>query len=318
MITATVVLCTYNRHRSLANALNSIAASTVPESYEWEVLVVDNNSHDQTRDVIEDFCRRYPGRFRYLFEAQQGKSYALNAGIREARGDILAFTDDDVVVEPGWLANLTRPLCDREWAGCAGRTLPEQGFSPPRWLSLENRHALAPLGVFDLGLEAREITVSPFGDNMAFRKAMFDEYGGFRTDLGPRAGSGEPQKSEDSEFASRLLAAGERFRYEPSAIVYHSVPENRVQRRYFLAWWFDKARSDTRISGFRSKTKYCCWGVPLYLYRNLAVWTLRWLLTFESSKRFSHKLAVFTKAGEISEYYRHSLETKRRREKSNV
>lgn len=108
----TVILCTYNRCESLAKALESAAALRLPESVEWEVLVVDNNSTDQTREVVEAFCRRHTGRFRYLFERQQGKSYALNAGIREAGGNVLAFTDEDVTVEPPWLKNLTAALHD--------------------------------------------------------------------------------------------------------------------------------------------------------------------------------------------------------------
>jgi glycosyltransferase involved in cell wall biosynthesis len=63
----TVILCTYNRCEILSKALASVAVSNVPEFIQWEVLVVDNNSKDQTRDVVEDFCRKYPGRFRYLF-----------------------------------------------------------------------------------------------------------------------------------------------------------------------------------------------------------------------------------------------------------
>jgi glucosyl-dolichyl phosphate glucuronosyltransferase len=77
----TIILCTYNRCKSLAKTLESIAILRDPGSVEWEVLVVDNNSTDQTGAVVEGYCCRYPGRFRYLFEAQQGKSYALNAGI---------------------------------------------------------------------------------------------------------------------------------------------------------------------------------------------------------------------------------------------
>ena len=132
----TVILCTYNRCQSLAKALASAAALRVPESVEWEVLVVDNNSNDQTREVVREFANRYPGRFRYLFEPQPGKSYALNSGIREARGTVLAFMDDDVTVEPSWLTNLTATLHSGEWAGAGGRILPEKNFSPPRWLSL--------------------------------------------------------------------------------------------------------------------------------------------------------------------------------------
>ena len=134
-MTITLILCTYNRCRSLAQALESAAALRLPKPIEWEVLVVDNNSSDQTRHVVEDFRRRYPGRFRYLFEPQQGLSYARNAGVRQAKGDILAFTDDDVTVEPTWLQNLTACLHDGEWAGAGGRTVLAHPFSPPKWLT---------------------------------------------------------------------------------------------------------------------------------------------------------------------------------------
>jgi glucosyl-dolichyl phosphate glucuronosyltransferase len=169
----TVILCTYNRHCSLRAALESLAASTLPDSIAWEVLVVDNNSRDQTRDVVAEFSMRDPARFRYLFEARQGKSYALNSGIREAGGDVLAFVDDDITVEPSWLANLAAAFRDGDCAGAGGRILPEAGFSPPHWLSKAGRYALAPLAVFDPGSEPGELTEPPFGTNMAFRKAVF-------------------------------------------------------------------------------------------------------------------------------------------------
>jgi len=120
MIKVSIILCTYNRCRLLVSALESAAALQVPESIDYEIVVVDNNSKDQTRSVIEGFCSRYPRRFRYLFERQQGKSHALNAGIRNAQGDILAFMDDDVTVEPTWLENLIAPLQDSQWAGSGG------------------------------------------------------------------------------------------------------------------------------------------------------------------------------------------------------
>src|SRR6266852_7424384 len=112
----TVIICTFNRCRSLSKALDSVAAQVLPESIEWKVIVVDNNSSDQTRELAEDYSRRYPGRFRYLFEPQQGKSHALNTGIREARGEILAFMDDDVIVDTKWLQNLTAVFQKEGWA----------------------------------------------------------------------------------------------------------------------------------------------------------------------------------------------------------
>ena len=240
-MTITVILCTYNRCRILSEALESIINSRLPESVDWEVLVVDNNSSDATRDVVQRLSHGHPGRVRYLFEAQPGKSHALNAGIRETASDVLAFVDDDVVVESTWLERLTAPLRQQDWSGCGGRILPDWKRAPPRWLSLDGRYALAPLAAFDLGGVACELHESPFGTNMAFRRTVFETRGGFRTHSGPRPGS--QIRSEDTEFGRRLLAAGERLWYEPSAVVYHPVPDARLQKAYFLAWWFDKGRA---------------------------------------------------------------------------
>ena len=81
--------------------------SKVPESLGWEVLVVDNNSDDQTRNVVDEYCTEFPGRFRYLFESQPGKSHALNSGIEAARGQLLAFMDDDDIYTPSAIQLMT-------------------------------------------------------------------------------------------------------------------------------------------------------------------------------------------------------------------
>src|SRR5882762_1539701 len=106
----TVVVCTYNRCQTLKKTIESVAAQTLSQSLGWEILVVDNNSSDETRQVVENFRRHHPERFHYLFEPQQGISYARNAGIRHAQGEILAFIDDDETAETGWLQNLTANL----------------------------------------------------------------------------------------------------------------------------------------------------------------------------------------------------------------
>ena len=117
-----------------------------------------------------------------MFEPQQGKSFALNTGVREARGNVLAFTDDDVTVEPTWPQNLMASLNDGEWAGAGGRTLLAQSF-PPSLFShkdLDNVGVLAAL--FDRGSQPSELGIAPYGANMAYRKEMFEKYGLFRTD----------------------------------------------------------------------------------------------------------------------------------------
>jgi len=300
-MTITVILCTYNRCRVLATALSSLAASMLPQSVEWEVLVVDNNSRDQTRAVVEDFCRRYPGRFRYMFEPRQGKSYALNTGIRDARGEVLAFVDDDVTVEPTWLQNLTVALHKGGWAGAGGRVLPMRRFVPPAWLALEGPRSLAGAlyAYCDPGDVPGELKRPPYGANMAFRREMFDRYGDFRTDLGPFPDS--KIGFEDTEFGRRLLASGERLCYVPSATVYHEINEKRVRKDHFLAWWFDLGRGSVR----QTEKSLSATEILKVLTRVLLT-TPRWLLTLDPQRRFYSKCRIWYEAGKVVESYRQS------------
>jgi glycosyltransferase involved in cell wall biosynthesis len=296
-----VVLCTYNRCGDLRLALTSLASSRVPASVEWEVLVVDNNSTDETSSVVQEFISRHPARFRYVFEPMPGRSYALNRGIRESQADILAFTDDDVIVEPCWLHELTQSISPSTYAGASGRTLPACDFTPPPWLPMNEHFALAPLALFDRGLEPIDLTEAPFGNNMAFRRQAFEQYGTFRVDIGRRPGS--ILGSEDSEFGERLLAAGEKLRYEPTAVLYHAVPAKRVTKDYFLAWWHDKTRSDVRAFGLPCSLRWKIAGIPLPLFRRLLRWSLQWIVTPSVSKRFLCKVRVWSVRGAIRECY---------------
>ena len=297
----TVILCTYNRCESLATALESLAASVVPAGVEWETLVVDNNSKDQTRTVVEDFSRRHPGRFRYLFEPRQGKSNALNSGIRESRGEILAFVDDDITVEPAWLHNLTSVLHGSPWAGSGGRILPPPGFVPPGWLALNGPRNLgiALCAQFDFGAKPGELRDAPFGTNMAFRRGMFAKYGDFRTDLGPRPGS--EIRNEDTEFGRRLMTGGERLCYAPAAVVYHEIRPERVRKEFFLAWWFDRGRGavleNSAMRGVRQILRIFARAVPT---------TMLWFFTFNPQRRFYRQCMIWYATGKIAELRRQS------------
>jgi glycosyltransferase involved in cell wall biosynthesis len=307
----TVILCTFNRCHSLKHTLDSVARSVIPGSIEWEVLVVDNNSTDQTQKVVNEFSDRHSNRFRYLFEPTPGKSHALNAGIRESRGDVLVFMDDDVTVDPTWLHNLTAGLCDGKSVGVGGRTLPAQAFSSPRWLSFKEPYNSGGIvaALFDLGDEPSKLERPPYGANMAFSKIVFEKYGGFRTDLGP--GPGSEIRSEDTEFGRRLIAAGEQLRYEPSAVVFHPILENRVRKDYFLSWWFDYGRADVR----EWKREPNVWGIPRPYLRILkAAITctvpkmLQWMFALNPVRRFYCRCQVWRTVGWIAELYRQSVD----------
>jgi len=296
-----VILCTYNRARSLAVALESVAASRMAEDSAWEVVVVDNNSSDETPNVVHGFQERFPNRFRYIFEPTPGKSHALNRALRETDAEIVAFMDDDVQVDPDWLRQLTKIFDNKEYAGSGGRILPESGFQPPVWLKVLSPYALAPIAMFDLGPDAADLHEPPFGTNMAFRRRVFAQCGDFRRDLGPRPGS--EIRSEDTEFGMRVLRAGERLWYEPSAIVHHMVPSHRVKQEYFLKWWFAKGRGDVREGIFQHEKRLSISGVPLVLFRRTLVWGVRWLVSISPSRRYDCKAKVWWLAGEIKESF---------------
>ncbi len=318
----TVIVCTYNRCQSLKPMLESVARSVMPKGVKWEVLVVDNNSTDRTREVVEEFSRPEGSHFRYYFEPQQGKCIALNSGIREARGTVLAFSDDDVTVEPDWLQNLTSNLNSGEWAGAAGRVLRTWSCQPPIWLSLQPKYEKIgwALVSFDLNQEAGELpaTQPPVGANMAFRREVFSKHGAFRTDLGPKGnetgdsvhrkagllGNVElqvPRRYDDTELGARLVSRGERLRYEPSAVVYHPVSEDRLTKEYFLSWWFGRGWDTKLILPNRAPVLGIQWNY-LRIAKMVTLLTgntFAWLTSIKPSRRFYYKAMAWEMAGAV-------------------
>lgn len=301
-----VILCTYNRALSLGPALESVALSRLPDGVSWEVLVIDNNSKDGTRAAVEAYCARYPGRFRYLFETRQGKSFALNTGLREAKGDVIAFMDDDVVVEPDWLQNLTAPLQGGSYQGTGGRICAPTDVTIPQWISLSGDCSLAGvLALFDRGSVPIELSDPPYGTNMAFHREMFEKFGAFRTDLGPCAGS--EIRGEDTEFCLRLMKAGIPLLYVPTAVVHHEIPAGRMKQEYFLTWYFDYGRAHIRS---RLRRTDDLWIIPrplVGIMNHLAFMLPKkifgWMFTFGEVERFFAKTQVWMIAGETAEIY---------------
>jgi glucosyl-dolichyl phosphate glucuronosyltransferase len=303
-----VVVCTYNRCEKLATTLQSIAESKMQDSDEWEILVVDNNSKDRTHELIDDFSRRYPNRFRYIFEPRQGKSFALNTAISAARGEALAFVDDDVMVVPEWLQNLIEPLRGGRWAGVGGRILPAEKVAFPRWMRFEGDDGLGGViaAYFDEGDEPLVLHRPPYGANMAVRKEMFERFGGYRLDIGPSPNKLVPRPGEDTEFGRRLMRAGQLFVYEPLAVVYHPVQTERIRKDYILGWWFDYGRGELRERGNGEPIL----GIPRHYVRvprnllfHLPKLAIRWLLTLNPRRRFWNKCQVWSNAGRIAESF---------------
>jgi glucosyl-dolichyl phosphate glucuronosyltransferase len=294
-----VVICTCNRESSLRRTLASLARMIVPAQTEWEVLVVDNNSQDDTRGAVHEIAQNPGLNVRYAFEARQGKSHALNTGIRTARGEIIALTDDDVLVDRLWLWEVEKALHDSGCIGVAGKIIALWDCPKPRWLSEQPPYKLATAVVsFDQGEEPCVLRVAPLGANLSFRKVTFERYGYFRTDLGPRRGT--LMTGEDTEFFHRITKSGEQVAYSPKAVVYHPVEKNRIRKQYYRSWSYYDGRGLARREAPPNNTVYYL-GIPRYLLRSLGEDAVRWTLSFDSKRRFYYEQRLCQLTGQIVE-----------------
>ena len=244
----TLALCTYNRARLLAQALGSLAECRAPKA-DWEVLVVDNNSKDDTRAVADSFGGRLP--LRYVFEPEQGLACARNRALSECRRDTLLFTDDDLRFDRDWLQTYERTFAEHSspgWFG--GRIRPLWPDGPPRWLRDESMALIAGLLVrYDLGSDDRRYSAAdplPFGASFAVRRRAFERIGRFRTDLGVRGDV--PGRGEEAEYLTRLVDAGFDGFYVGSSSAWHHQDPRRFRWPYLYRFGIQKGIAEARTS----------------------------------------------------------------------
>jgi len=180
---ASVIVCTFNRADSLAQTLAALQAQTVPASLRWEVIVVDNNSRDRTRDLVERTTASWP-LLRYEFEAAQGLSHARNRGVQCARGAVILFTDDDVLPEPDWIERVLSGLANHGADACGGYIAPIWEEPPPAWLTARFHGFLAVRMEGERSYEIDASSQTPYGANMAIRRDLFERVGMFDTARG--------------------------------------------------------------------------------------------------------------------------------------
>jgi glycosyltransferase involved in cell wall biosynthesis len=245
---ATVLICTYNRAQLLAQTLDSLASGRTG-SLRWNVVVVDNNSSDDTHDVVTSRIDGYPVELKYAFEKKQGKSNALNTGLALTSANLVVFTDDDVRVCEGWLAAACRPLLNDtiDYTGGPVRPIWEVP-GPPAWFDLKRSDLWGTVALLDYGPDSfifEERRRVPLGANMAVRRELIDRIGGFDPELGRRGKALLGQ--EQAEFFCRSRAAGARGLYVPAMALQHHVPASRLTRGYFRRWWYWKGVSKSKL-----------------------------------------------------------------------
>ncbi len=237
----TVLVCTRDRSGLLAETLRALQRLDDP-GVPYEVVVVDNGSCDRTPAVVQAAARSSVVPFRHVREPRGGLSVARNVGVAAARGEWIAFTDDDILVDADWLVALHRGASAHTADFLGGPVLPRWGAPPPRWLpaGAPRGEIWGALALLDYGDRDAPLAI-PLGANMAFRRAALLAAGPFREDLGRDAGSLKSQAVP--ELMLRLKASGAKGWYIADARVRHWIPPDRLTKRYFRRWFFWKGVS---------------------------------------------------------------------------
>jgi glycosyltransferase involved in cell wall biosynthesis len=289
-----VVVCTYNRARLLRETLASMQEMTLPAGCAVQIIVVDNNSTDDTPAVIAESARDGRLPIVALGERRQGKSFALNTALSRAKGDVLALTDDDVITPPDWLCRVVDDFRTREVSFVFGKVLPRWSRTPPpELLTPQAQDIWGPLALVDYGNTPVAYFPDntgqrlPIGANLAFSRAALVAVGGWRTDLGKV--NNTLISGEDHEIFMRLrrhgLYAGY---YDPAITVRHFVPADRLTRRYFRRWFFWHGKTQALMLDDlypqldMTRVPHVA-GVPRFAYRQALQQCWRWLRTRRQS-----------------------------------
>jgi GT2 family glycosyltransferase len=290
-----IVLCTFNRARQLAAAIDALATQA-PGAPAHDIIIVDNNSTDGTRDLVHELASRLPN-LHYRFERAQGLATARNAGIRAAAAPLIAFTDDDVRVTPTWVETLVSAFDrhpDADWVG--GKVLPRWPQPPPDWLDASR---WAPLALVDHG--DVEFAVTPrrrvclIGANLAIRRRAFQRVGRFSAHTERRLNS--IGSTEDHELQTRFWNRGLHGVYVPEAVVIADVQRERLDKRYHRAWHAGHGRfyAEMREPTFEASRMGTVLGVPAHVYRAGLAELASWLVNTvrgRSAAAFAHELRL--------------------------
>ena len=292
------IICTYRNPHYLKGAIRSLLNQTLPAN-QYEIIVVDNNSQDETPEIVHQLSTETDLIVRYVKETRRGLSNARNSGIEAAQGEIVAFLDDDAEAESNWLSNLFDVYKEPNIWAAGGKLLPLWHIDErPDWLTEEY---VTWLSLLDQGDQSRPLTWPEriLGANFSFRKSIFPIVGYFDPTLG-RKGTAL-LGHEDTELQQRIHKNGKLVYYVANAIVYHHVPAERVTERYFLRRQYGASRSQVALllkqQGFLPTLRQVLRQVIVLAKRSLMI--IQLILFRKRPIPFNHKRMFYAHLGQI-------------------
>lgn len=225
-----VVVCTFNREEYLGTCLKNLYQQSASRA-EYEVLIVNNNSTDDTEKLALEFIdQNKADNFKYFNEDRQGHSFSRNRGITESSGEIIAFIDDDAFVDENFVRNISSFFkSHKDVSAIGGKIIPVFESKRPKWMS---KYLMPLVSALDMGSQVAPFKGRkfPIGANMSFRKQVFEKYGLFNVNLG-RKGAGL-EGGDEKEVFLRMKKADEKIMYAPDVVVDHIIPQRRIDLHY--------------------------------------------------------------------------------------
>lgn len=237
------ITCTYNRDKYIGQTLQSVCDQKYPDN-NYEIIVIDNNSTDNTPSICEEFRAKYPNKsFRYFKEMNQGLSFALNRGIKEAQGEFLIFVDDDETIIPEHLERLDNHLRTYpEAVLCGTPVIPVYEIPEPKWMSRFTQRLIG--GYFDQGKEVKILEAKnyPGTGHTIIKKELYERYGNYNTELGRKGTS--LIGAEDKDMFNRLKNNNIVCYYLPDIPIYHHIPPNKMTDEFFHKLTYSIGKSE--------------------------------------------------------------------------
>jgi glycosyltransferase involved in cell wall biosynthesis len=260
-----VVIPTYNRSSLLARTLESLIAARRPESLRCRVIVVDNNSKDDTRSLVEAYIPRFdPGALLYVFEQKPGRSHALNAGIAASNADLVGMIDDDEEVDGAWLEEIGRAFADPALDFITGPCMPRWEIAPPAWVPQRSSGVIGWVyGGPEVRTFGQDYEGVLMGGNAVVRSAVLRRTRGYDPALG-RTSDGRLLSCEDRGMQTELEALGARGQYRPGLVIHHWVPRDRLTKSYYRKWHFWHGVSNGVLERTTPSPVARLLGVPRY------------------------------------------------------
>jgi len=298
-----VIVCTHNRCEDLKRVLDSLFGQEHEDYLAFEIIVVDNNSTDQTKEVVNDYSLKFKGRLRYAFESNQGLSFARNRGIEESKGKMITFTDDDCIVDKNWIQMIYACALETDFDALGGRILPVYPSDTPLWIKNNATLLCGPVLCHDYGEATKkyaQLMTPSFGANMTFKREIFEKYGRFRTDLGV----GQGTMGDDTEFFYRIESDSSKIFYCGKALVWHPAVKERMTLGYIARWNVAYGKYlVVKDRGAVDKHIVCCGGIPRYLIRKMLERMGKLIFSCFNRQNFLfHWVYLFQEIGTIKAY----------------